>query len=168
MNGKYIRAAELDRIVDLAIPFLLEAELVDEEYVANNREWLAKVIDETRTGLDYLAQIPAEAELFLTEIEFNDSAEAAAEFKGEDVKLVFETLKEKMFSRSELTAAAVGEIFKELKNELDVGGRTIYHPTRLAITGKTSGPEMTSVISIFGAEETANRLDSALNLAQNS
>lgn len=168
MNGKYIRAAELDRIVDLAIPFLLEAELVDEEYVANNREWLAKVIDETRTGLDYLAQIPAEAELFLTEIEFNDSAEAAAEFKGEDVKLVFETLKEKMFSRSELTAAAVGEIFKELKNELDVGGRTIYHPTRLAITGKTSGPEMTSVISIFGAEETANRLDSALNLAKNS
>lgn len=167
MNGKYIRAAELDRIVELSLPFLLESGLVDEEYIANNREWLSEVIDETRTGVDYLSQIPEEAELFLTEIEFEEPAEAAEEFKGDDVKLVFETLKEKAFAREELTAEAVGEIFKELKNELDVGGRTIYHPTRLAITGKGSGPEMTSVISIFGAAEVARRLDSALKLAQN-
>jgi len=168
MNGKYIRAAELDRIVDLSLPFLLESGLIDEEYIENKKEWLTKVIDESRTGVDYLSQIPAEAELFLTKIEFDDPTEAAEEFKGEDVKLVFETLKEKAFSREELTAEAVGEIFKELKNELDVGGRTIYHPTRLAITGKTSGPEMTSVISIFGAEEIARRLDAALELAQNN
>lgn len=167
MNGKYIRAAELDRIVELSLPFLLESGLVDEEYIANNREWLSEVIDETRTGVDYLSQIPEEAELFLTEIEFEEPAEAAEEFKGDDVKLVFETLKEKAFAREELTAEAVGEIFKELKNELDVGGRIIYHPTRLAITGKGSGPEMTSVISIFGAAEVARRLDSALKLAQN-
>jgi nondiscriminating glutamyl-tRNA synthetase len=168
MNGKYIRAAKLDRIFELSLPFLLESGLVDEEYIANNQEWLTKVIDESRTGVDYLAQIPAEAELFLTEIEFDDPAAAAEEFKGDDVRLVFDTLKEKAFAREELTAEAVGEIFKELKNELDVGGRTIYHPTRLAITGKTSGPEMTSVISIFGAEEIARRLDSALELAQNN
>lgn len=168
MNGKYIRAAELDRIVDLSLPFLLESGLVDGEYIENNKDWLTKVIDEARTGVDYLSQIPAEAELFLTEIEFDDPAAAAEEFKGEDVKLVFETLKEKAFAREELTAEAVGEIFKELKNELDVGGRTIYHPTRLAITGETSGPEMTSVISIFGAEEIARRLDAALELAQNN
>lgn len=168
MNGKYIRAAELDRIVDLSIPFLLDSDLVDEEYVEKNREWLAKVIDEARTGVDYLAQIPAETRLFLTDVEFDDPAEAAEEFKGDDVKLVFETLKEKAFAYDELTPEAVSGIFKELKNELDVGGRTIYHSTRLAITGKTSGPEMTSVISIFGAEEVARRLDSALELAQNN
>ncbi|CCU79626.1 Glutamyl-tRNA synthetase [Halanaerobium saccharolyticum subsp. saccharolyticum DSM 6643] len=167
MNGKYIRAANLDRIVELALPFLLESGLVDKEYIENNREWLSKVIDETRTGVDYLSQIPEEAELFLTEIEFAEPAEAAEEFKGDDVKLVFDTLKEKAFAREELTEETVGEIFKELKNELDVGGRTIYHPTRLAITGKGSGPEMTSVISIFGAEEVARRLDTALELAQN-
>jgi nondiscriminating glutamyl-tRNA synthetase len=168
MNGKYIRAAELDRIFELSLPFLIEAGLVDQQYVEDNRDWLHKVVDECRTGVDYLSQIPAEAELFLTEIEFDDPAAAAEEFKGEDVKLVFETLKEKAFAREELTAEAVGEIFKELKNELDVGGRTIYHPTRLAITGMTSGPEMTSVISIFGAEEIARRLDAALELAQNN
>ena len=166
MNGKYIRAAELDRIVELSIPFLIESGLIDEDYAEENREWLSKVIDEARTGVDYLAQIPAEAELFLTDIEFDDPEKAAEEFAGEDVELVFETLKEKLFAREEVTPEAVGEIFSELKDELPVGARTIYHPTRLAITGKTSGPEMTGVISIFGAEEVASRLDSALEMAE--
>ncbi len=166
MNGKYIRAAELDRIVELSIPFLIESGLIDEDYAAENREWLSKVIDEARTGVDYLAQISAEAELFLTDIEFDDPEKAAEEFAGEDVELVFETLKEKLFAREEVTPEAVGEIFSELKDELPVGARTIYHPTRLAITGKTSGPEMTGVISIFGAEEVASRLDSALEMAE--
>ncbi len=166
MNGKYIRAANLDRIVELSLPFLLESGLVDQDYIKNNKSWLTKVIDETRTGVDYLSQLPEEAELFLTEIEFDEPAEAAEEFKGDDVKLVFETLKEKVFASKKLTPEAVGEIFKELKDELDVGGRTIYHPTRLAITGKSSGPEMTSVISIFGADEVAKRLNDALELAK--
>ena len=168
MNGKYIRAADLDRIVELSIPFLLDSGLVDKDYIENNKNWIKKVVDEARTGVDYLAQIPEEAELFLTEIEFDAPKEAAEEFKGEDVKLVFETLKEKILAKEELNVETVGEIFKELKNEQDVGGRTIYHPTRLAVTGKGSGPEMTSVISIFGAEEVARRLDSALKLAKNN
>ncbi len=166
MNGKYIRAAELDRIVELSIPFLIESGLIDEDYAEKNREWLSRVIDEARTGVNYLAQITEEAELFLTDIEFDDPEKAAEEFAGEDVELVFETLKEKLFAREEVTPEAVGEIFSELKDELPVGARTIYHPTRLAITGKTSGPEMTGVISIFGAEEVASRLDSALEMAE--
>jgi nondiscriminating glutamyl-tRNA synthetase len=166
MNGKYIRAAELDRIVELSIPFLIDSGLIDQDYADKNREWLARVIDEARTGVDYLAQIPSEAELFLTDIEFEDPEEAAEEFVGEDVKIVFEALKEKLFACDELTPEAVGEIFSELKDELPVGARTIYHPTRLAITGRGSGPEMTGVISIFGAEEVASRLDNALAMAE--
>ncbi len=166
MNGKYIRAAELDRIVELSIPFLIESNLIDEDYAEENREWLSRVVDEARTGVDYLAQIPSEAELFLTEIKFEDPEEAADEFAGEDVKIVFEALKEKLFACDELTPEAVGDIFSELKDELPVGARTIYHPTRLAITGRGSGPEMTGVISIFGAEEVASRLDNALAVAE--
>ncbi|MFW6001451.1 MAG: glutamate--tRNA ligase [Halanaerobium sp.] len=166
MNGKYIRSAELDRIVELSLPFLIESGLIDENYAEENREWLSRVIDEARTGVDYLAQIPSEAELFLTEIEFEDSEEAAEEFSGEDVKIVFEALKEKLYACDELTSEAVSDIFSELKNELPVGARTIYHPTRLAITGRGSGPEMTGVISIFGADEVASRLDKALEMAE--
>ncbi|RCW41257.1 MULTISPECIES: glutamate--tRNA ligase [unclassified Halanaerobium] len=164
VNGKYIRESDLDRIVDLSIPFLVKAGLIDDKQAVQEREWLKKVIDEVRTSVDYLAQIPEEAELFLTDIEFSDKEKAAEEFAGEDVRLVFETLKDKLYALEKITPEAVDNIFKEMKNELPVKARTIYHPVRFAITAKKSGPEMTSVISIFGADEVARRLDYALEL----
>ncbi|MGM0601934.1 MAG: glutamate--tRNA ligase [Bacillota bacterium] len=167
VNGKYIRESNLDRIVELSLPFLIKAGLIDEIKAVEEREWLEKVIDEVRTSVDYLAQIPEEAELFLTDIEFSDKEKAAEEFMGEDVKLVFETLKKKLYALDDITPEAVGSIFKEMKSELPVKTRTIYHPVRFAITAKGSGPEMTSVISIFGADEVARRLDYALELASN-
>src|SRR6056297_3347616 len=161
VNGKYIRESDLDRIVDLSIPFLVKAGLINDKKAVQERKWLKKVIDEVRTSVDYLAQIPEEAELFLTDIKFSDREKAAEEFAGEDVRLVFETLKEKLYALDNITPEAVSTIFKEMKNELPVKARTIYHPVRFAITAKGSGPEMTSVISIFGADEVARRLDYA-------
>ncbi len=165
MNGKYIRESKLDRIVKLAIPYLKASNLITDNDLESNREWIERVIDETRTGVDYLSQLPAEAELFFTDVNFDDPQAVAKEFTGEDVKLVFDSLKEKTKAVDNLTPEAVNRIFKEMKKELPVGARTIYHPVRLAITGKSSGPEMTSVISIFGADEIASRLDNALKLA---
>src|SRR6056297_1576423 len=60
VNGKYIREADLDYIVELSIPYLKEAGFIDEVFVEKNYEWLKKVIGVSRTGVDYLSQIPEE------------------------------------------------------------------------------------------------------------
>ena len=165
MNGKYIRDADLDRIVDLSIPYLKEAGYIkDEDSV--DREWLKKVIEVARTGVDYLEQIPAEAELFFTDLEFENKEEAKEEFSEEGVELVFASLKEKLNDLDELEIDKIGNIFSEMKDELPVGARTIYHPVRLALTGMTSGPELTEVIYIFGKKEVEKRLNKALELRE--
>ncbi|MGM0437861.1 MAG: glutamate--tRNA ligase [Bacillota bacterium] len=165
MNGKYIRDADLDRIVDLSIPYLKDAGYIkDNDDV--DREWLKKVIDVARTGVDYLEQIPTESELFFTDLEFEDKKEAKVEFSEEGVELVFDSLKEKLAKLDELEIDKIGNIFSEMKDELPVGARTIYHPVRLALTGMTSGPELTEVIYILGREEVEARLNKALELAE--
>ncbi|MFO7814242.1 MAG: glutamate--tRNA ligase [Halanaerobiales bacterium] len=162
VNGKYIRESDLDYIVELSIPFLKEAEYIDDEFVEENYKWLKKVIDVSRTGVDYLAQLPEEAELFFKELEFENKEEAVAEFKEEGVELVFNSLKEKLEELDKFTPDKISNIFSELIKELPVNGRTVYHPTRLALTGLDSGPEMKNVIYILGKEETYKRLDNAL------
>ncbi len=166
VNGKYIRESDLDYIVELSIPYLKEAGFVDDEFVENNHEWLKKVIEVARTGVDYLAQIPEEAELFFEELEFENKEEAIEEFKEEGVELVFETLEKKLKELKEFTPENINKIFSELIKELPVGGRTVYHPTRLALTGLNSGPEMKNVIYILGIEETINRLDNAIAMTK--
>ncbi|NLM97650.1 MAG: glutamate--tRNA ligase [Halanaerobiaceae bacterium] len=164
MNGKYIREADLDRIVSISIPYLEKAgyisgDLSDEEY-----KWLRRVIEVIRNKVDYLSQIPEEAELFFRELEYENRDEAIEEFRGENVELVFKSLKEKLAALEEFNPETINEIFKEMRKELPVKPRTIFHPTRVALTGMNSGPDLNHVIYILGIEETERRLDEALKL----
>ena len=164
MNGKYIRQADLERIVDLSIPYLQEAGFIEGSPDEEEYRWLKKVLEVARTGVDYLAQIPGEAELFFTELEYENRQQAKEEFQHEDVETVFTALKDKLSALEEFTPSRINDIFGELKDELPVGARTIYHPARLALTGKNSGPELGNVIYILGTEEVENRLNKALEL----
>lgn len=165
MNGRYIREADLDRIVKLAIPHLREAGyLTDSPVDENTFEWLKRVIEVARTGVDYLAQIPKETELFFTELEYEDRQEAVEEFSDEDAELVFKELKDRIQKLSEFNLENIEDVFGDLKDELPVGARTVYHPTRLALTGQGSGPELSQVIYILGPDEVERRIDKALEL----
>lgn len=166
MNGKYIRDADLERIMELSIPYLQEAGLVGEEISGEEYDWLKKVIEVARTGVDYLSQIPAEAEIFFTELEFADKEKSLAEFKDEEVELVFKTLKEDLRNLAEFDRDSINNIFKELRKKLPVKAKKIYRPVRLALTGRDSGPELSDIIYIFGLEEVEKRLDEALAMAK--
>lgn len=166
MNGKYIREADLDRILQLSIPYLQEAGFIGEELSSEEHEWLKKVIEVARTGVDYLAQIPAEAEIFFTGLEFTDKEKAIAEFRDEEVELVFSTLKEELRGLTEFNRDSINNVFKELRKKLPVKARKIYHPVRLALTGRDSGPELSDIIYIFGLEEVEKRLDNALAMVK--
>ncbi len=166
LNGKYIREIDLERIVDLSIPYLKgKGYIKDEGLSSEKKEWLKKVIDVARNKVSYLAQIPDEVELFFAELSYEDKEEAAEEFRAEGVDLVFNTLKNKLRKLEEFNVKNINKIFKEMKKELPVGGRTIYHPTRLALTGMNSGPDMNDIIYILGLEEVEKRLEKALKLA---
>jgi nondiscriminating glutamyl-tRNA synthetase len=164
MNGKYIREVDLERIVDLSIPYLESAGYID-DLKDLDREWLRRVIEVARTGVDYLAQLPEEAELFFTDLAYDDPEEASQEFSEDGVELVFDSLKKKLYNLDELTIDNINDVFSEMRDELPVGARTIYHPVRIALTGMTSGPEISEVIYIFGIDEVEDRLDKAIELA---
>lgn len=166
MNGKYIREGQLKRIVDLSIPFLKGAGYIKGDLDADKYEWLSRIVDVARNGVDYLAQIPQQAELFFAELEFENKEEAVKEFSGEEIELVFQTLKNKLQKIEELTPEKIGHVFKEMIKELPVGGRMVYHPVRLALTGKGSGPDIKDVIYILGLKEVEKRLDYALKMAR--
>jgi len=166
MNGKYIREANLDRIVKLSLPYLINTELINEDEIDEKYDYLKKVIDIARKGIDNLSQITNKLDLFFSELKYEDIDEAKEEFIGEDVELVFTTFVEKLKNLDTIESEKANMIFKEMKKELPVSPRTIYHPVRLALTGKSSGPEMNDIIYILGVEEVENRINKALDLVR--
>jgi len=57
---------------------------------------------------------------------------------------------------------AVESALKRLSNKLKIKGKAFFHPLRLALTGKDSGPELPTLIYLLGQEETRQRLQAAL------
>jgi glutamyl-tRNA synthetase len=58
-----------------------------------------------------------------------------------------------------------GEPWRELTNELKTAtgkkGRELFHPLRLALTGRESGPEMAGLVQRMGKERAIRRLEAA-------
>jgi nondiscriminating glutamyl-tRNA synthetase len=165
MNGHHIREAELERIVDLAIPYLQEEGYIDDELSDEEYNYVAQIVDVVRDSLDYVAQITEEAEIFLTELEYEDVTEAEETFQEDQVDLVLETLKDRLEKLTDFEVQQVRAEMNQVISDLPVGGRLFFHPVRLSLTGRTSGPELYNVAALLGKEETINRLEKALKLA---
>lgn len=163
MNGMYIREVELAKIIELALPYLEEAGYDLED---KSKEWVELLIDTVRGSLDYIAQIIDHVDIFFGDVEYEDKEEVVQDFNQEGVDLVFNTLKDKIEALDSLEPQKIKKMLKEAMKELPVGGRIFYHPTRFALTGKGSGPELYNVIAILGKEEAIRRLDNALSLIE--
>ncbi|SDM40437.1 glutamate--tRNA ligase [Halarsenatibacter silvermanii] len=161
MNNHYIKEADLDRIMDLGLPFLQEADLVDDDV---DEEWFKKVLDIVRDGLDNLAQLPDEAELFLSELTYEDENKARELFDDEEVQEVLNSLRTRVENCEELDEETVSGIFSEVQEETGVGGRKFYHPLRYALTGKDSGPSLGDFLALLGRSEALSRLERAIKL----
>ncbi|GAB6099824.1 glutamate--tRNA ligase [Halanaerocella petrolearia] len=162
MNGLYIRDLEVEELVDLALPYL------EEEYDLGDKsdEWIKLLVATAQESLDYVAQITEEVELFFSELKYEDKEEAKETFQEEDVDLVLETLKEETEKLDSFAKQEVRDMMNQVIKDLPVGGRLFFHPTRIALTGQTSGPALFDVATLLGKEETINRLEQALELAK--
>jgi len=63
--------------------------------------------------------------------------------------------------RLEWSAEPWRQLTSELKSATGKKGRELFHPLRLALTGRESGPEMAGLIQRMGKERAVRRLDAA-------
>jgi len=76
---------------------------------------------------------------------------------------------ERLFVKEAATTAEKlewsGETWRDLTNELKSStgkkGRELFHPLRLALTGRESGPEMAGLVARMGKERAVRRLEAA-------
>lgn len=161
-NGQYLKEVELDRLVDLSLPFLEEGGYTEGELDEVEREKLKSVLDLIRPSLENLEDLVdyEDLNIFYGPSELDSQAEEVLNW--EETPEVLEELEKAFSDLEELSPEDVSGLVKEVKEELDVSYKKVYKPLRAAVTGMTSGPEIKEVISILGAEETAKRISKAL------
>ncbi|HHX18380.1 MAG TPA: glutamate--tRNA ligase [Clostridium sp.] len=159
MNSQYIKEASLDRITDMAVPHLKNAELIGEEVDQETYEWIKKMVKSVKHSLEYVGQITEKVRVFFNDEISPENDETLEVLKGEQVPQLMDTLISKV-NEAEVVDEEFGKgIFKIIGKETGIKGKNLFMPIRVMLTGQMHGPELYDIISILGKEKINKRIN---------
>ncbi len=145
MNGFYLRKTDLNRIVELGIPYLKKAgfDLSDQKYVAESIQVMIERID-------HLDQLPEMCRIFFQNSVDYKNAEL---LKTEDSVKIFQQFLAEIQNISRWNKENFFQVMKTIQKETGIKGKNLWMPVRLALTGKEHGPELPKIVELLGKKK---------------
>lgn len=165
INAHYMKEADPHLITDLAIPHLVEAGYITGELSAAEKAKLTEFVAVVQDHLSYAAQIVDYADIYFKDdvvIAGDDAEEAKQMLLDEEIPAVIALFKEKLNALETVDAAGVKPILKAITKELKVGGKKVFMPIRIAMTGQMHGPDLVQLIAVLGRERVIKRIDQTM------
>lgn len=157
MNNQYIKAADLDRVIALTLPHLIEAGKLPKDMDSSTKEWALELIALYKDQLSYGQEIVELTSLFFQK-EITYTGEEKEVLQGEQVPEVLRVFKEKLEALDQLDPAAIKAEIKATQKETKQKGKNLFMPIRVATTGQVHGPELPNAIDLLGKEVVIARL----------
>ncbi|MHB8919304.1 MAG: glutamate--tRNA ligase [Desulfocucumaceae bacterium] len=162
LNGHYIRQSSPERLAGLAIPFLQREGFLSGEVTPEKRRWLETVVSILKDYLANISEITSHAAVFFAGTVDPVDQEARDVLRQEQVPAVLSLFRDKLRAEPGAGEEIIKKMLKGLGKELGIGGPKVFIPLRVAITGRTHGPDLHRVVAALGAEKTLERLERAI------
>ena len=166
MNGHYIRASQPGRIIGLCLPYLLKAGLISNPPTETELEYVRKVVPLEQERMKMLSEVTELVGFFFQNLKFPEGYDEKAVKKWLGVAHLRPMLEKEIAgygSLSEWTAEGLEAVTRQVGEELEVKFAEIIHPTRVATTGRTTGPGLFETLHVLGRERVLERLTTVLN-----
>ena len=155
VNRQYLKVADGSRLTTLALPFFAAAG-VSMRPSPEGLDYLAAVVPIASRAVDRLDQIPGRLSV-LFNFSPNDALVDEAighEIASEGVRAVVRALAEELASAPRLDRERFRAAAAVVRVKTGQKGKGLFHPIRLALTGKADGPELDLVVPAIdrGAE----------------
>ncbi|WP_100332768.1 glutamate--tRNA ligase [Bacillus xiapuensis] len=157
MNNQYMKQADLDRVVDLALPHLIKAGRITENLSGEQQEWVRHLIALYQEKMSYGAEIVELSELFFKE-DIAYEAEAKEVLQEEQVPEVMAAFLAKVKELETFEADEIKKAIKAVQKETGHKGKKLFMPIRAAVTGQTHGPDLPKAIELLGQETVQARV----------
>ncbi len=146
---KQLNEAELEKFLSAFV----------EEVSSLDREQKLEIFRTFQPQLKEGIEIKELIKIFVDEYSIDEEPKAfAIENKG-----TIEAFKNKLSNLEDWTQEKIKENMMATGSELEVKGRNLMMPIRLAATGKEHGPDIAGILKVFGKEKTLNRLEVFIN-----
>ena len=166
INSQYLKRLDLGTLTDMALPHLREAGLIEAELTAERKAWVTQVVGAVREYISFAAQIHEHAAVFFQDEITMENDETADVLRDPDVPQVMEAFLNKLAAMDPVDGEQVQAALKAVGKELKLGGKKVFMPVRVALTGKMHGPELIALIPLLGVARTTVRIRRSLALVQ--
>ncbi len=158
LQGEYARELTDDRFYELAVAAFTRAGY---DTRSCPLDYLKAALDTCRGKFRLFSELPNYAGFYFKDTLEYDPVAAAKEFTP-DNKTRLQLLLQNLTSLNPFPAAEVEAKLKSTAAQLGVKVGVLVHPTRLALTGQSSGPSLYHLMEVLGRERTLVRLEKAL------
>ncbi len=165
INFHYMKKLSDEELYELCLPHLQAAGYAPQSPSADEKAWLMMLCTCVRDHVSYGAQIVDQVKMFFTDSIEEDQEHAAdiQAVKDEDTyKTVVAAFKDKLQAMDQVTPGAVKAAIKSIMKETKLKGKFVFMPIRVAITGQMHGADLNYIVTLFGKDKTAARLEAAL------
>jgi len=157
MNGVYIRSMTTESLTRHALPFFKEAGFP----VASEAD-IAPVMEVLHEKLERLSDIREKASFFFEDPPGPEDNETAALMNSEDARKVYRAFVSELGNTDSWDGSVFSQVMKAVQKETGIRGKDLWMPVRVALTGRTHGPELPGIVEIFGPDKVRRLMMRAL------
>lgn len=162
VNSHYIKEKSVEDLVELCLPYLIEAEYLKESEIEEKNDWVTRIVRMAQERISYLSQIVDFTKLFIGETVELENEEVAEMLKGETVVQALESFKAQIASVEVVDGDFAKSVFKAVQKETGIKGKNLFMPIRAAISGELHGPDMGDILVVLGKDTIINRIEFVL------
>jgi len=156
MNGLYIRKTSPERILKLSMPYLKDSGLITDADGEEKMDYMKKAISLEQEKIKLLKDVPYHIGFFVREPEYEEKA-VKKYLAGKGIEVLKEILP--VFeSCEEWTTDNLEDKVREFCEAKGCKAGEVFHPLRVSLSGKTTGPGLFQLIEHLGKKKTVERL----------
>ena len=157
MNGMYIRSLPVETILERVKPYFYAQDIE-----LDNDERTLRMIHTARERVTILPEIVDYCQIFHSRLPLSESD--LNTLRSENSRTVLSYLKEQLEQSYPESDEAVDQLIKDTSEHMQIKGKNLYMPIRLALIRQAHGPDIAGIFVILGRHELMSRLEEALQL----
>lgn len=164
MNAHYVKELSAKELTELCLPHVVAAGLTEPEPGPGMLAWLEQVLVTVRDSLEFGAQAPELIKVFFgDEVEFDEDDDEAKQVMAlETSPVVMRVFREKALTFSNWDGETVKQVLKEVGKDVGVKGKALFMTVRIAVSGRSHGPDLNALLTLLGPTNVAKRLEFSL------
>lgn len=163
INQHYMRKLSRDEFYEAAKPHMIKKGFINGEEYGDKLEWLKDVVATAQQHVSYAAQVPDDVAMYFTDNFDFENDDAKNVLLAETVPEVIRLLFDKLPKLEVLDGPSVKATFKAIQKETKLGGKNVFMPIRVALTGNQHGPELAEMVPLLGLARTVSRIKNSLD-----